>query len=164
MPEEVAATSGVSKSWTSRELRLLSDNAGLGANELAELLGRSPDSIRGAAYRSRISLRRPGSRQGSVLGQPRGVSLRGEDIRADILSGKVDPGLLARRMRIDREAALCPSCGKRPIRVDATGLCRVCHLDRLSEVHLEALQEHDAERALWATRQALQRARRGVRS
>ena len=164
MPEKFVPSSGVSKEWTTTEARWLEANAHLGALELARLSGRSEDSIRGAAYRFRLSLRRPGSKRGTVLGQARGMSLRGEAVRDDILAGKVDPALLARRMRIDREAALCPSCGKRPQRVEASGLCLVCHRDRLTELHLEALEEHDAERALWSSRQALKRARHGVRS
>ena len=121
-------------------------------------LGRSPSSVRKAAYRYRISLRRPGSRRGVVLGQPRGVSLRRE-LREDLASGRVDPTVLARRMRLDEDAELCPSCAARPVRVRQTGLCRVCHLHRLEQAHREALAELEAQRGLWQSRQELKRAR-----
>jgi hypothetical protein len=121
-------------------------------------MGRSPAAVKRAASRFRISLRRPGSRRGSVLGQPRGVSLR-RSLRADLVGGRVDPEVLARRMQLDEDAELCPLCVARPIRVAATGLCRVCHLRELAAAHREALEELEAQRVLWTARQQLKRAR-----
>ena len=163
MTENIPATPAVNEQrpWTSKELQRLEDNGHLGAVALADLLDRSPGSVRGAAYRSRISLRRKGSRCGSVLGQPRGVSLR-RDIREDIVSGRVSDELLARRMQADHDAETCPTCGRRPIRVRTTGRCLVCHREALAAAHLEALEEQDAERAMWSTRQALTRERHRV--
>lgn len=144
--------------WTTTDIRYLREHASLGAGELAQRIGRSPAAVKRAASRFGISLRRPGSRRGSVLGQPRGVSLRRE-LRADLVSGRVDQELLARRLRLDAEAELCPLCVARPIRVAATGLCRVCHLRELAEAHREALEELEAQRELWTARQQLKRAR-----
>ena len=62
-------------------------------------------------------------------------------------------------MRLDAEAELCPLCVARPIRVAATGLCRVCHLRELAEAHREAVEELEAQRELWTARQQLKRAR-----
>lgn len=144
--------------WTTTDIRYLREHASLGASELASRMGRTPAAVKRAASRFRISLRRPGSRRGSVLGQPRGVSLRRE-LRADLVSGRIDQDLLAKRLRLDAEAALCPLCAARPIRVASTGLCRVCHLRELAELHREAIEEFEAQRELWTARQQLKRAR-----
>jgi hypothetical protein len=145
--------------WTTGELKILRDNARLGAREVACLLGRTPRSVEQAAHRNRISLRRPGCRSGTVLGQPRGVSLAA-GMRSDLVDGRVSAELLASRMAIDDELPLCPVCGCRPARVPSTGFCRPCHLKRLAEVHREALSEIEAQQDLWAARQHLKRARR----
>lgn len=145
--------------WTTAELRVLREDAILGVKALAEKLGRSAESVASQARRQRISLRRKGERRGSVLGQPRGVSLR-KALRDDLVSGRVDAALVAERMRIDEEAEmLCPSCAVRPVRVESTGLCRPCHLNRLADAHHEALAELVAQRRLWRARQWLHRAR-----
>ena len=144
--------------WTTIDIRYLREHASLGASELATRMGRSPVAVKRAASRFRISLRRPGSRRGSVLGQPRGVSLR-RDLRTDLTGGRVDPEVLASRMKRDADAELCPLCVARPIRVAATGLCRVCHLRALAEAHREAIEELEAQRELWTARQQLKRAR-----
>ena len=75
------------------------------------------------------------------------------------LNGRVDQEVLARRLQLDADAELCPLCVARPIRVAATGLCRVCHLRELAERHREALEELEAQRELWTARQQLKRAR-----
>ena len=62
-------------------------------------------------------------------------------------------------MKLDADAELCPLCVARPIRVAATGLCRVCHLRELAEAHREAIEELEAQRELWTARQQLKRAR-----
>lgn len=156
--------------WTTGDLAVLRENASLGAAEVARLLGREERAVRQAAYRHRISLRRRGSRRGLVLGQPRGVSL-GAELREDLLSGKVDAAVIARRMAADHDAELCPCCGRRPVRVEASGMCRVCHLEALAAHHLELLAEIQAQRELWTARQqvhreqlALLRARRAART
>jgi len=144
--------------WTTTDIRYLREHASLGAGELAIRMGRSPAAVKRAASRFRISLRRPRSWRGSVLGQPRGISLRRE-LRADLVSGRVNSDVLAARMRLDEEVELCPHCAARPIRVASTGLCRVCHLRELAELHREAIEELEAQRVLWTARQQLKRAR-----
>ena len=144
--------------WTSSELAALRSNAHRGAVECARLLERSVGAVKQAAYRHRISLRRSGSRSGAVLGQPRGVSLK-RAMRDASLDGTVDPELVAARMRLDAGAALCPACTIRPVRVRATGLCRVCHLSHLAAQHREVLAEHESQRELWQARQQLKRSR-----
>jgi len=75
-----------------------------------------------------------------VLGQPRGVSIP-KQIRDDMVTGVVDPELIARRMQVEREAELCSCCGLRPIRMNKTGLCVVCHLDLIAERYREQIDE-----------------------
>ena len=128
--------------WTTGEVRMMRDNACLGAAALASLLGRSRGSVEQAAHRHRISLRRFGCLRGLVLGQPRGVALRG-DIRADLVADPHLAEIIARRLAADANADLCPQCAARPIRVRSTGLCLVCHLTEL-ETHL---RETEAEKA-----------------
>jgi hypothetical protein len=161
MSKKLARSKGTSKLWTSRELADLTANANLGEYGCAELLGRSRCSVRSAAYRSRISLRRPRERRGSVLGQPRGVSLRPEliaGLKADTRLAQ----LVAQRMRIDASAALCPTCGRRPATVRTTGLCVCCHTERLTEGRLAVLEEIDAHRAYDVAKQKLCRARKAA--
>lgn len=134
-------------------------NSELGALELAAIMGRSVSSVKAAANRHRISLRRRGVRRGLILGQPRSCSLDAR-IREDVVSGKVSADVICRRMEIERDAATCPDCGRRPATVSRTGLCLICHNKRLAEAHLDVLEEIDSRRALWSSRQALCRARR----
>ena len=159
--ERVARASGANKPWTSREIALLRDNGALGAHQCAKLLDRSLPSVRCTAHRHRISLRRSGSRRGSVLGQPRGVSLRSE-LREDLVGPKVAAAMAA-RMALDREAELCPYCAARPITVPTTGLCRICHLHALAQAHREQLAEVEAQRALMAEPSGAQARTRGAR-
>lgn len=93
-----------------------------------------------------------------MLGQPRGVSLRG-DLRAALVDVPHFADLVAKRMVVNAGAELCPHCGFRPVRVAATGTCVVCHLKSLAEAHHEALDEVLAQRELWRIRQELKRAR-----
>ena len=144
--------------WTSLELKTLRQEGRQGARAVAEILQRSTSSVEAAAHRHRVSLRRPGSSRGSVLGQARGLQLAAL-VRADLVSGTVDAGLIARRMQTDREAQLCPWCGRRPVRLPRAGTCLVCHREHLTAAHLEALEELSAQRAMWSTRQALKRER-----
>lgn len=139
------------------------EHAKLGAVAVAQLLGRSVTSVRRMASRQRISLRSSGERRGLVLGQPRGTRIT-EQLRADVVSGRVDDELLARRMALRQDAETCPCCGRRPIEVRTTGFCTVCHKDRLTAAHLDEVEKLDAQRALWSSRQALCRARKAADS
>lgn len=134
------------KPWTTREIAELHRVAPLGAETASEVLGRSLWSVRHRAYRSRISLRRPGSRAGRILGQPRGARWASRNgsgraallrvLREDCLAGRADMARIERRIRLlARGAPLCPGCASRPQEIAATGLCEDCHLDRLAWGH-----------------------------
>jgi hypothetical protein len=147
--------------WTGSEIAFLRSHASLGAEEIARELGRSTSSVKSAAKRLRISLRRPGSRRGLVLGQPRSISLRRE-LRAGALSGRVSAEALEARRRLE-ELEICPSCAAREITNPKTGLCTVCHKRGLERAHREELErlraEDAAQRDLWQARQEVKRAR-----
>ena len=120
------------------------DNARLGAAFLADLLGRSVDSVKSQAKRQRISLRRPGVRRGPVLGQPRGVSWKGtaaaRAMREHVLSGVFDVAEAEAHIRAEVQGtvALCPRCTARP-QTTRTGLCDACHAAMLAEQHRDAI-------------------------
>jgi hypothetical protein len=137
--------------WTSKEIALLREHSSEGAAACARVLGRSVGSVKRMAQRQRISLRRPGCRSGRLLGQARGVSLKRE-VRETLVHGRRDE-LVAERMKMDAEAELCPACGYRPVRIAATGLCRSCHLERLTEHYEEITADDAAMQAAWAARQ-----------
>ena len=98
-----------------------------------------------------------------MLGQPRDVSLASE-IRKDLVSGRIDPEVIALRMQIDAQAELCPACGRRPVRVRATGLCVPCHKRTLIEKHHEAMDELVALREHNRVKQQAKRLRDAVRA
>ena len=168
------------RAWTSAEIDMLRRNAHLGLEACAQLLDRSPASVRTAAARHRISLRRRGEHRGLVLGQPRSQSWAGQAaasagavtrgtlaaIRDAILSGDVDAGELERRIRgliAGQPARTCPSCGARPQTRPATGLCDPCHLRHLAAAHRDAQATRLAKRELWRERQASSRKTRARR-
>lgn len=160
----------------SKEIARLRREGELGAGELARLLGRSVGSLKMAAYRHRITLRRPGERSGHLLGQARKACLPADE-RARVIA---DPTLISRAAAA-RDGALCPDCGRRPVEVAATGFCGVCttHLidrlasdrgyqletarevvDLLVDLHGPALVATQVDRALVAARQRRHRAHR----
>jgi hypothetical protein len=164
--------SSTDRSWTTQEVQTLRSKAHLGADTLADLLERPVGSVKMQAYRQRISLRRPGSRFGLVLGQPRTVSFAGAanggralaEYREAVVAGRVDPAAIERRARLLAEKApLCPACVQAPIEVQSTGLCRACHLEQLADAH--RLQEREAVKAreVDAAKQAKARTIRGRR-
>jgi hypothetical protein len=146
--------------WTSLEIRYMREHRADGAAAIAEALDRSKGAVQQAAHRARISLRRKGCRAGTVLGQPRGVSLK-RTIRDDLVSGTVDAAVLDERLRLDAQGRLdlCPSCGRRVATVRLTGFCRKCHLEAQTMHHLDLLAEVEARRERWQARQQLKRAR-----
>lgn len=73
--------------------------------------------------------------------------------------GTTSPATL-RRVKELSQASLCPACALRFVGVAKTGLCGMCHLKRLAAVHLEQVEQADAQRELWAARSKLQRRRR----
>jgi len=138
--------------WTTKDIADLRAVACMGAHECARVLGRSVGSVRWAAYSHRISLRQKGCLRGLILGQPRGISLRG-GLREDLVRNRRDE-LIQERARLDAEADLCPCCGKRPVRVASSGFCLTCHRNHLADLHSELLSDDEALRRLWAARQA----------
>ena len=156
--------------WNSRAVRILETHASNGATLISEqsecLFGdyRSVDAIKSAAKRHRISLRREGCKRGLILGQPRGVPIAElpdlqRELRERHLAGDTELELLEQRVAHDRRTPppVCPSCGSRLVRVDASGLCRVCHVERLVEAHEERLTELKAQSVLWVAQQRVSR-------
>lgn len=162
------------KGWRSSEIVLLRQNAHLGAEAVAHLLGRSVRSVKRKAEKERISLRRVGERRGLLLGQPRGTSWVHEKVagidsarlahlRRDAINREVDLGDLEARVRdavLNRHRPTCPWCTKRPIERATTGLCEPCHWRELARAHRDSIERDAARRDLDAARQEASRARR----
>ena len=154
--------------WTSQELKVLQEQRAQGAAKIAALLDRSVGSVRAQAHRQRITLRTPNTTRGLVLGQPRGLTLKGtsvEEYAHLVAIGALDPSTLVQRAELNariKTPELCPRCTRRPIRVQRVGLCRVCHLETLTEAHNEELAELEAQRELDATRQRKKRLKDGL--
>lgn len=153
--------------WTTREIAELRKVADMGAEAAAEILGRTPASVRRRAQKSRISLRRHDSKAGRILGIPNGVRLAElrlrhqslATIRDDALAGVVDLERMAERLTpAARRRPLCPSCGRRP-QDTGSGLCLVCHLSALADAHADELAISDARRRLDRERQRKHRLR-----
>lgn len=136
--------------WTSKEIALLREHSSEGAAACARVLGRSVGSVKMAAHRQRISLRRPKCRAGRLLGQQKNVSLRRE-VRETLVHGRRDE-LVAERMRLDAEAELCPACGRRPQRT-SSGFCTACATERMVTLYEEITADAEQMRRLWAARQ-----------
>lgn len=83
----------------------------------------------------------------------------------DIRSGRVDflEVLEIALMEAEVELEVCPICVTRYVRPGTrgglNGVCQVCHLNRLAEAHRTKLAEHEAQAALWQSRQELKRGR-----
>jgi len=115
------------RAWTSAELARLKAMAPLGAEEIARRMGRTVRSVRCAAYRYRISLRR--TARGTVLGQKVHRGSRFPLDRKKALS--LD--MTAEEERIRNGGQLCPACGTRLVTMKATGMCESCHYRRLAQ-------------------------------
>lgn len=126
------------RSWTHAEEEALRILAPLGGSACALAFDRSLKSI---------------ERKAASLG----VSLRRRSYGGNL--GETSPATL-RRVRELSEAQLCPACGFRFASVKATGLCGLCHVKRLRDVHEEEIVKAEAQRELWAARSKLQRRRR----
>ena len=158
------------REWTMDEIRLLKSSGSLGVETVALLLDRSPQSVRQAAKRYRISLRKPNSKGGLLLGQPRNRSwskqlgmdpARLEAIRQEALSGDVDLAELENRIRdlTSKNHRICPECVRRPIERPTTGLCEPCHMSLLARAHRDEADRRAARRDLDAARQEKARAK-----
>lgn len=163
---------GPTRPWTSSEILKLRNNANLGAEAVAAILGRSVKSVKHKAARERISLRKPGERRGLLLGQAKDTAwmdqqvispTRLKEIRDQAISGELDLGALERRIReavLRPHRPLCPWCSTRPVERQTTGLCEPCHLRELARAHREEAERASARRDLDAARQQASRARR----
>lgn len=160
------------KPWTSKELDALRRVAPLGADAAAEILDRSIHSVRRAAERHGISLRRTGSRAGRLLGQPNGTRFAPaartarrvdllDQLRADLAAGRVALSDLDRALdALDADLPLCANCGQHPADHERSGFCTPCHRRRLAAAHAFALDARNAQDELWRERQAKTRANR----
>ena len=123
------------KPWTPSELTTLESMASLGAPAIAEALGRSERAVRCAARRRGVSLRTLGCRAERVHGQldsARTRSLGHQPMSAaDRERALRDPQAFATLRALAASADLCPTCGRRGIQVESTGLCLKCHRARL---------------------------------
>jgi hypothetical protein len=132
------------RAWNTSEIAFLRANRELGAGALAELLDRSPRSVQSAAFRARISLRRPRDARGRLFGECVGVGL--EELRATI-AGEA-PAHFSARMDECREDELCPDCGHRPVQVERAGLCGPCYVRVLACRARDARDELEQARRL----------------
>jgi hypothetical protein len=131
----------------------------------------TPCAIELKARRMGLSWRRPGSRRGLVIGQPRNVSMKvaAPHLHALILAGKVRPQAVAARIALSArtDAELCPKCCMRPIApversrpANTKGVCIVCHVRHLVEVQQEELAVLEARKELlvvWQRKSRLKR-------
>jgi hypothetical protein len=139
-------------SWSTSELRELRElaEAGIGVEAIAAALERTSGAVRQQASRHRISLRKAGERRGSIMGELPHRRLEPE-LREAVFLGVTDPRSAERRSRAGGE--LCPGCAVRPSNT-RSGLCDVCHLQRLIQGHRDELAvagarlELDAARAM----------------
>lgn len=157
------------RTWTTAELRVLREYAGEGVEALAIRLDRSVSSVKHAAERNRISLRRTGEARGAILGQPRGESFASyrnghplSDLRLEALEGRIDLAELEEQVRkiatSKSNRNLCPSCVAREA-TTRTGLCRVCHMRALASAMTEERDYREAARSYEAARQRRHRER-----
>ena len=152
------STRGIPQGWKGSEIRYLRGHAREGAAAIATHLSlllaseRDPRSaltvkaVTRQAERMRIALRRPGSRRGRMLGQPRGESwVAGPSsvLRQAALAGALD--LTLAEGRIAAEAS-----GQAPV---------VCHKKRLAEQLRQQTSEAEAERDYQSAKQQAHRTR-----
>jgi len=112
--------------WTIGELHALVALADHGTREVATMLGRSPESVRCKAKQIHISVRRT-----TKIHDP------------DLTLAAVE------RIGATRPEILCPACGARLATIVTSGLCGVCHKQRLIDGHRQRqaeIHEADAER------------------
>lgn len=123
--------------WTTAEVKALRLVARLGKHGAATLLARSPGSV--AAKAREI---------GVVLVETNDALAVDGEVVALLTRIRETPGLV-----------VCPMCARRYATVKQTGLCRVCHLDRLIGLHREQSDIDDRQRTLAAFRQEKRRRR-----
>ena len=177
-PDTSVGTSarGIPQGWKGSEIRYLRGHAREGAAAIAAHLSalraaeKAPratltvKAVTRQAERMRIALRRPGSRRGRMLGQPRGeswVAGPSSALRQAALEGALDLTLAEGRIaaELGGQAPVCPSCGMRPAWHTKTGLCIVCHKKRLAEQLRQQTSEAEAERDYQSAKQQAHRTR-----
>jgi hypothetical protein len=160
----------ISRPWSTAELRYLREHGSDGARAVAEALGRTVAAVTRQAQKQRVSLRRRGSRQGLLMGQPRGVSWLAvrqvgvtpetmAEIREAVARGTIDLTALEGQLQAlakGEELPLCPTCSARP-QNHPSGVCRVCHMRALAQTHRDGKEIETAQRALWTERQRKKR-------
>ena len=126
------------RDWSTSEVQYLIKHSEEGAPAIASALDRSVKSVKDAASRYRISLRRPGECRGLLLTQPRRTSWRdrGRLREAVVLEG-FDLAEAISRIRAEKAAPLCPKCGLRAATRRTTGYCDICHYNALADKHRE---------------------------
>lgn len=127
----------MSKEWTTTEVEVLKHFASLGAEGVAQLLERSKSSVESRA-------------------RDLGVSLKASKEDIDL---RTTPARLLRYVHLSPDLQLCPVCGVRLAMMTSTGICRVCHLDRLIELRAEQLEIRAREKRLASLRQDKKRLR-----
>lgn len=146
--------------WTSNEITTLRNNAHHGATHIANLLNRTPWSVRRAAHRLRISLRPPGEHRGRILGETHPGQLP-RPVRATYLA---NPDLATTvhaelHQALTNPPPLCPLCARWEVR-PGHETCRVCELDALTAAHHRKMAEERAQRRVDALRQQRSRENR----
>ena len=131
--------------WTTTEVTYLRANRELGAAVLAEFMDRSVASVRSAAQRARISLRRPRDARGRLFGACAAACL--EELRAAVVEA---PTHYSARMDECRGAELCIDCGHRPVQVERAGLCGPCYARLMACRARDARDELEQVRLLLA--------------
>lgn len=160
-----------SRPWTSADIDFMRRNNSQGALWIALQLGRTVRSVKAAANRNRISLRRSGERRGLLLGQRRDESLADlrqvglndpQAIRDAVVDGRLDLADVERQIQALTAGdvpPICPACGVR--NVDrAVGWCSPCYARQLAAAHRDQVDRLEAQRDLDAARQAKARSRR----
>ena len=126
-----------SRPWTTTEEQVLRHFATLGVDGVSQLLERSHSSVKDRARAINVSLVKT-------------------DNDIDL---QLTPARILRYVRQSPTFQLCPMCGQRLAMMVTTGMCRVCHLDRLIDIRNEQLDVIARERRLTKLRQDKKRMR-----
>lgn len=162
-----------SRPWTAGDVEFMRRNADSGALWIALQLGRSVGSVKAAANRNRISLRRKGEARGHLLGQPRSESWRElremglnnpDKVRQAVIDGDLNLEDVEATLRAIADGTtnrICPACTVRTAD-RPTGWCTPCYTRELARAHRDATDRIEARRDLDAARQGKSRARRAT--
>lgn len=148
-----------------RTLRTMHKNGATPEQIHEAITTHSPRAVRKKGYALGLSWRLAGSRRGLVIGQPRNVSLVSDDktstLRDLMIAGKVKSCVVVARLALAaRGAEICPMCSRRPVTVERTGLCVVCHKGVLIEIQTEqlaAIEAHKIQQVVWQQKSRLKK-------